>query len=247
VPSIIAIGTLAQSASTVVTPTSLVPGLPGTMTAGDWLFCYTACTLPAATVATPSGWTSLCDITGTNGRLALFSHKVVGGETAPTFTWSGLTAGATGTPCDAHIVNMGTGFGEVAGALSVQLIGAVSNQAASTTVMAGGAGVTTTSDNTVLFAMGVRGDDAATGFIDAGTGVSWSGILADQSTSGNDMLTALSWAEKATAGTVSDHTWTVTGGTSVASSGVIVVLAPSTDPVPTLVRTYSRVRLRPQF
>lgn len=247
-PSIVAIGSLAASAATVVTPTDLVPGLPGTMTAGDWLFCYTTSTSATATVSTPAGWANLCDVAGTNGRMALFSHKVVGGETAPTFTWSGLTAGATGTPCDAHIVNMGTGFGETAGALVVHVLGAASNQAASTTVMAGGAGITTTADNTVLFAMGVRGDDAATGLVDAGgVGASWAGIFGDQSTSGNDMLTAMSWAEKATAGTVTDHTWTISGGTSVTSSGVMLALAPQTDPVPALVRTYSRVRLRPQF
>lgn len=246
-PSLIAFGTLAQSAATVVEPTALAPGLPTTRTVGDWMLCPTMCTKPTAAVATPAGWQSVCNVSGTNGRLALFAKKVVGGETAPTVTWSGLTAGATGTPCDAHIVNMGTGFGEDAGLLIVDALGAASSTAASTTVMDGGSGITTASTNAVVLAMGVRLDDAATGISEVGTGLTWQGIFADQSTSGSDMLTAMSWGEKNPAGAIGAHQWAITGGVSAASTGVMLALQPTTDVVPLLVQGRSPVRSRSSF
>jgi hypothetical protein len=234
-PGAISVGTLAVSAATVVTPTSLLPGLPSVRTAGDWLIMATASTSATATVGTPSGWQSLVNGLGTFGRAVLFARKSVGGgDSAPTVTWSGLTAGSTGTPCTARIINMGVGFGESGGLLIVDATGAVSNQAASTTIMAGGSAVTANTAGAIVFGTGVRQDEAATAIADAGTGAAWSAMFADQSTSGNDMLSATSFAIKNPPGVVGDHTFTIGGGTSVGSSGVMVVVQPSTDAVPTL-------------
>lgn len=225
-PGFIGFGALVASADSVATPTSLVPPLPATRSTGDWLFCFTACTSAAATVATPSGWQSVANVTGTNGRMVLFARKVAGGEANPTVTWSSLTTGTSGSPCDAHITNMGTGFKEVAGLLQVEVLGSVSNQASSATVVAGGTGITTSNDPTYVFAMGVRQDDAASSITDAGTGLVWGGLNGDQTTSGIDMLTALSWGTKSPAGAIGDHTWVLTGGVAAVSSGVMLALLP---------------------
>lgn len=253
-PTVIGAGTVAASADPVVTPTNLAPGLPGTRTAGDWLFCPTASTSATATVATPAGWQSIYNTTGTNGRLALFSKKSVGGsDTAPTVTWSSLTTGLSGTPCIARIVNMGTGFNESGGLLVVDAQGTVSNGAASTATMSGGVGVVTTKSDSIVFAQGIRGDDTLTNLADVGTGLTWAGVLIQTTTSGADMAMGWSWGIMTPAGAVGDHSWTLTGATvSVASSGVLVALEPTpppTDTVPTTqaIYTRSRVRLRRSF
>lgn len=240
----IANGTQAASADPVVTPTNLVPGLPGTLSVGDWLFCFTACTSLTATVATPAGWQSTGNVVGANGRVVCFAKKVAGGETAPTVAWSGLTTGLAGTPCSARIFNMGTGFNEVAGTLQIEVLGAVSDQAASTTTMAGGAAVTTTNPGAICFAMGVRQNEALTAIGDAGTGLAWTAVMADTNVSGAGIMHAMSWGIKTAPGVIGAHTWAVTSTASVASSGVILSLQAALDPVPTVTLTKSRLQLR---
>lgn len=245
-PSIISAGTLAESAATVVDPTALAPGLP-TRSTGDWMFCVTACASPTPTVATPAGWQSVYNVTGTNARLALFVRVTDGSETAPTVTWSGLVTGASGNPCMARIVNLGTGFMVIGGLLQTDVLGAVQNLAATATTVAGGTGITTVADADLLFGHGVFLDDTITSQASAGTGVVWTDVLNHPSTSGSDMRMLWAWATKSPPGAVGDHTWTLTGATAFASSGVMVAIKPippPTDVVPVLTLRRSRVRHR---
>lgn len=239
-PGFISAGAQVNSAATVVTPTSLVPALPATRTTGEWLLCFTACPSPTPTVATPSGWQLLWNVTGANGRLACFGHKVDGSEAAPTVTWSGLTTGAAGTPCTARIMDMGSGWLESAGLLVVDTLGAVTDQAASATINAGGTGFTT-SGGTYVFGHGVRSDDAVTTIIDTGgEPVPWVVFVADSSTSGADMMQIISANDGPPAGSViNDHTWTLTGGASFVSSGLMIAMAvsPPVDDVANYVYT----------
>jgi hypothetical protein len=225
-PSIISAGVSSFSASNVATPTSLTPTLPSILTTGDWIFCFTTSTSASATVATPSGWQSLCNVAGANGKAACFARVVDGTETAPTVTWSGLTTGTGGTPCYARLVNAGTGWLVSGGALTVDIVSGVSDQVADTTIMAAGASFTAVSGNTWVWAIGVRLDDVATGVVDAGgEPVAWTIIFGDNTTSGADMLAVVGYGLGPTAGsTVTTHTWTITGGTSVASSGVMIAI-----------------------
>lgn len=192
------------------------------------MFCFTSCTSATPTVATPSGWQLIYNVTGTNGRLALFALKVTGSEAVPTVTWSGLTTGTSGTPCTARIINFGTGFLESAGALVVDVLGAVASQAADATINAGGLSLTTVGADTFFFAYGLRNDDALTAVVDAGgEPVAWILAVADQLTSGADACVLMSYNYgPSTAGAiVNDHTWTITSGTSIASTGVMVAMA----------------------
>lgn len=247
-PSVVSAGTYSEGAATVVTPTALAPGLPATRSNGHWMFCVTQAGSATATVATPTSWQSIYNVVGTHGRLALFVRKVDGSETAPTVTWSGLTTGATGTPTYARIINMGSGFYDIAGTLQVDVIGAVSDQAASATVMAGGAAITTLTDGAYVFSQGLFRDDVLTGISDAGTGITWAGILADAVTTGSDMLIGWSWGTKTPVGEVGAHTWTLTGATAFPSSGVMVAFPPEPPPVDTvpapLTLTRSPIRMR---
>lgn len=237
-------GAVGASAATVVTPTDLLPGLPAIVSTRDWLFLFTACTLASATVATPAGWTTLYNLTGTNGRVVLFVRRATGADSAPTVTWSGLTTGAAGTPCGAQILNYGQGFGEVLGALSINVQGTVNDQAASTTVMAGGTAVTTTTPNAIVFSQGIRASSTATGIAEAGTGITWTNVMAHQIASGATALHCVSYGNLAVPATLGAHTWTITGGTSVASSGVTTGLSPTLDQVPALVSVGVRMRCR---
>lgn len=237
-PSLIAYGTNTASntsAATVVTPTSLTPALPTTRTNDDWLFCFTYCPSATPTVATPASWQLLWNITGTTGRIACFALKVDGSEVAPTVTWSSLTTGAAGTPCHARIINFGTGWLESAGALVVDTLGTVSNQAADATIQAGGATLTTTAADTWIFAHGTRPSSTLSGVVDAGgEPTPWALGQADATTSGADGYGFMSYGVGPSAGSVVNaHTWTLTGGASVASSGVMIAiaLAPAVDAV----------------
>jgi hypothetical protein len=227
-PGFISTGAQVSSAATVVTPTNLAPALPTTRTNGEWLFCFTACPSATPTVATPSGWQLLWNVTGANGRLACFGCKVTGSESAPTVTWSSLTTGASGTPCTARVLNWGSGWLESAGLLLVDTLGAVTDQAASSTISAGGTGFTT-SGGTYVFAHGVKADDALTGIVDAGgEPVPWVVWVADTTTSGADMMQVISANDGPPAGSViNDHSWTLTGGASFPSSGLMIGMAVS--------------------
>lgn len=239
-PSLIGNGSAVGSAASVATPTTLTPTNPATRSNGDWLFSLTTCTLQTATVAEGTDWDVMFDVAGTVGRLAMFARKVDGSEAAASITWSGLTTGTSGTPCHAKTSNMGQGFLEVDGLPVIDVLGAVSNQASSATVNAGGAALTTVADDTFVFALGVRLDDALSAIADAGgSPVSWANIQGDVDASGADMgHFASAGVGPRPAGVVAAHTWTITAGSSVASTGVMVAFVLEVDTTPNV--TYTR-------
>lgn len=234
-PSLIGNGTAVGSASTVATPTTLVPGLPTTRSNGDWLFAVTSCTSASATVSEGTDWDPLYDVTGTVGHLACFQRKVDGSEAAASITWAGLTTGAAGTPCHAKTSNLGQGFLEDASSLLIiDVLGAVSNQSASSTINAGGATLTTVLNDTFVIAHGVRLNAALSAIADAGgSPVSWANIQGDLDLSGADMAHFASvGVGPSPAGAITAHTWTITGGSSITSTGVMVALALAVDVAP---------------
>jgi hypothetical protein len=240
-PSVISGGASDFSAATVVDPTDLLPDLPSPRSVYDWMFCWTVSTSTSATVTTPADWQLIFNVVGTYGTLALFAKRIVGDEVSVTVTWSGLTTGASGTPCIAEVINMGTGFAEdVDGRLIVNVLGPVSNQAASSTVFAAGGGMTTTVDGAIVLLTGVRRDDTLSGWTQVGTGVTTAIINSVPTTSGADAHMLMWWGVMPTAGVLSDYTWTITGAVSSTSSGVMVALVPTPpeiDYAPTLIFT----------
>src|SRR4051794_2447533 len=113
-------GAVVASAATVVTPTTLTPATGSGYAIGDTLLCFTACRSATPTVATPAGWTSILNVTGTNGRLVLFGKVAAStSEAAPSVVWSSLTTGASGTPVQAVVAafrNLASLVADVAGA-----------------------------------------------------------------------------------------------------------------------------------
>jgi hypothetical protein len=72
---------------------AVTPPLPGGWLAGDWFFAFVLFSSPAGTIATPDGWTLEFTLGDANGDLYIYSRKAQVGDTAPTFTPSGGSAG----------------------------------------------------------------------------------------------------------------------------------------------------------
>lgn len=209
------------SAGTVVTPTNLAPTLPVGYQVGDALLCFTACRSATPTVATPAGCTSLLNVTGTNGRLALFGKIAAStSETAPTVTWSGLTTGNSGTPCGAQWAAFSGMPATIAGI--VDILGTVENGAASTTAAAAGTDITTSLHAALVLSLLTRLDDAGTFTAPAG----FAAVGATGTTSGSDFALAWAFNVRASAGSATVADWTLAGASSFASSGVQVALKP---------------------
>lgn len=204
------------SGNSVSTPTTLNPPL-GPYVVGDTLVCLTTCRSGTPTVATPSGWTEVVNVAGTNGRLAIFTKRALtGSESAPAVTWSGLTTGNSGTPPGAQCATM------VGAHSAVDVAGTVANGTASTATSVGGTALTTLTNGAIVLAATTRLDDAGTftapgGFAMVGQG---------GTTHGSDMALAWAWQEKVTAGSVSAPSFGLSGASSFASSGVMVALVP---------------------
>lgn len=232
-PSLIAAGSFADTANSVVNPAILTPTLPGTRTNGDRLMCFTFCTSATATVALSAGWQSLWNAAGSAGRVAGFTCLVTGSETAPTVTWTGTTTGTSGTPCVAIVINIGTGLLETGGLLTVDATSAFSDDTTSG-VQAGGAAFYTVTPDAWIFAHGVRRDSSLSSVATAGGApVSpWINMVAATTTSGAGMAYFLAMGAGPTLSgdLVTEHSWSLTGAIAVASSGLMVAI--QTPPVP---------------
>ena len=210
------VGASVTTANNVPTSVTLTPALPA-HASGDLLLCFTSCRLGTPTVATPSGWTLLANVAGANGRLALFGKIATSGsEAAPGCAWSGLTSGVSGSPAQAQCAVF-TGS-----LITVDVVGAVENGAASTNASASGTALTTLTDNDMVLALSTRQDDVGTWSPPAG----FTAIGDALSSSGLDMSSAWAFQVKAAPGSVAPADFSIAGGSSFASSGVLVALKP---------------------
>jgi hypothetical protein len=215
-------GAAVASAGNVVTPTTLTPPTGTGYAVGDTLLCFTACSSATPTVATPAGWTSILNVTGTNGRIALFAKVAAStSEAAPSVVWSGLTTGTSGTPCQA-IVAAFTNLEDSVLASMADVVGASANGAASTATSAGGAAITTTLDKSLVLSLTTRLDDAFTTFT---APAGFTNVTAAQgTTSGADFAMGWAYQVKTPAGAVTAPNFGLTGASSFASTGVMVAL-----------------------
>jgi hypothetical protein len=210
-------GALAATGNNVSTPNTLTPSTGSGYAVGDLLLCFTACRSATPTVATPAGWTPLINITGTNGRLAVFGKIATStSEAAPSVTWSTLTTGTSGTPAAAIVAAF------TQAALTVDVAGTIANGAASTATSAGGSTITTLTNNDLVLALTTRLDDAFTTFT---APAGFTNVTAAQgTTSGADFAIGWAYQVKATAGSVTAPNFGLTGASSFASSGVMLSL-----------------------
>jgi Concanavalin A-like lectin/glucanases superfamily len=215
-------GAAVASANNVVTPTTLTPATGSGYAVGDTLICFTACSSATPTVATPAGWTSILNVTGTNGRLALFAKVATStSEAAPSVVWSGLTTGTSGTPCQA-IVAAFTNLEVSVLASMADVVGASASGTASTATSSGGAAITTTLDKDLVLSLTTRLDDAFTTFT---APAGFTNITAAQgTTSGNDFAMGWAYQVKTPAGVVTAPNFGLTGASSFASTGVMIAL-----------------------
>lgn len=214
-------GAVVASATSVLNPTTLTPGTGSGYAVGDTLLCFTACRSATPTVATPSGWFSILNVTGTNGRMALFFKRAAStSEAAPSVVWSGLTTGSSGTPVQAVV----RAFSGLAAGSIADVVGTVADGAASTATSAGGAAITTLTADDLVLSLTTRLDDAFTTFT---APAGFTNVTAAMgSASGLDFAMGWAYQVKTPAGAVTAPNFGLTGATSFASSGVVVALKP---------------------
>lgn len=227
-PSLIAVGTAAESAASVLNPTTLVPGLPAGRANNDVLLLLTSCRLNTPTVATPAGWTQLFQdsiVTGGSGvRLAIYTRLVDGSETAPNVTWSGLAAG---NACQAQIACV-RGLQLLAGLPVVNVTGAFTS--GQIQPIAGGDTIITTSAGAFIISFGSHNDDVGTVTAPAtADGVTWTLISAPFTTSGNDKKQAWAYGIKAAAGTINAVQFAAAGGVASGTAGVMIAFGVPTQ------------------
>lgn len=226
-------GTADASVGDVASPTTLVPPIPTGHAVGDTLLLFTGCRSPVPTVATPSGWTPLLNVTGTYGRLALFARAVTGSETAPNVVWSSLILGASGSPIQARIAAF-TNLDNSVMASMVDVLGSTTDST-SGTQSAGGSAVTSLADNDLVLSLTTR-QETAFGTFTAPIGMA--NVTAPfTTTSGADMLMGWAYQAKTIAGAVGGNTFGLTVASPVGSSGVVVALKAK----PAVVASYSEL------
>jgi hypothetical protein len=217
-PVLDTVGAAVASANNVATPTTLTPVLPA-HSVGELLLAATFCRSGTPTVATPAGWTQLINVVGTNGRIALFGKIAASGsETNPAIVWSGLTTGTTGTPVQAQCAVFSGVQDTITGITDI--LGTVENVGASNITASSGQPITTVASNDLVLSLSCRLDDVGTwtpptGFTAVGSALT---------TSGADMSFAWAYQVKATPGLVDPTDFSLTGATSVASTGILIAL-----------------------
>lgn len=229
--SIPSVGTTSETAANVATPTTLTPGLPATRAVGDVLLCITVCRSGTPTVScSTSGWVELANVSGTNGRLALYAALVTGSEVAAQPVWASLTTGTSGTGASAQIAAVrGLDFSQSPLTGLVHQLSAAQNQAASTTVQAMGATITPTKANSAIFSLAVRQDndvtDANWPVIATANNITWAKVAAVlNSGSGLDHAQSFQWGQQGAATAIAAKTVTVVAGSSDASSAILISL-----------------------
>lgn len=233
-------GTPVYSASTVVTPTTLTPDTGSGYSIGDTLICFTVSGVAlAATVATPSGWTKILDVTGSSlYRMVLFAKVAASTtEAAPSVVWSNLTTGASGDPVGA-IIRGFSGLDTSDLTTLAEVTGTVTQGSTSSTVTASTPAITTTTDNDLILSLAVRADDVANtwdaltsfGFTNVSGGAGAGGAMNSQS--GHDFAAQWAYKVKSPAGSSASHFYSLSGGTITAqtSAGVQIALKPATVP-----------------
>jgi hypothetical protein len=233
--SIPSVGSTSETASNVATPTTLTPGLPGTRAVGDILLCATVCRSGTPTVScSTSGWVELANVSGTNGRLALYACLVTGSELAAQPVWASLTTGTSGTGASAQIAAVrGLDFSQAPLTGLLHQLSAAQNQAASTTIQAMGATITPTKANSAIFSIAVRQDNDVTDgnwpVIATANNITWAKVAAVlNSGSGADHAQSFQWGQQGAATAIAAKTVTVTAGSSDASSAILVSLLTAT-------------------
>lgn len=195
---------------------SVSPSLPSGIEAGDLLLVYaTIRNSGTGTVTVPGGWHALV----THGNTALLGRYALGGgeDTAPTIAFASGVANATTL---AHMVAFrGTSrlLASVALASSTQLNASAADVAF--------AARTVTEDDCAILALGWKQDDGTSVAPPAG----FTEMFDSPSSLGDDAFIMGAYQIQTTATNISAGSFTVTGGASAISRGMVVVLTNADD------------------
>jgi hypothetical protein len=219
-----AIGALADATwPTVAGSDNSAAPIPAGTVAGDYMLLICVCRHADPTVATPAGWTSAFSgrggVAGANDgiRIQLFWKFHDGSEVNPAIDWSASSAG----PRNAFIVSY-TGVDTTTPITN--LPGALSFNATTGGGPGPITGFTPDAGTGAIIVIGAKADDWTTASALSGDGLTWNELMDAPTTAGNDAGLVVDDALNWTSGAITNKTFSVTGGTSVPSAGLMFAL-----------------------
>ena len=198
--------------------TAPTPTLPSGLVTDDFMvaFFYSR-EIVDGTVSISAGWSTLINNRDSGGLMAIFYRFYVGGDTAPTFTLGGHAANDTTL---AHIA----AWRGVSSSNLIDSVGLLSTNAAAIDI--GPIAGISLGRKALAIAFGGKLDDFTSVFglaAGAGEDQTWNEIAEPDSTLGNDAGMVWSYAiNPGLEDTITDKTFDVSGGTSVAGKGVLL-------------------------
>lgn len=187
---------------------SLTPGLPAGLTAGDLLLGVAGIRNTAATVTVPTGYTTLLN----HGNLVLFGRIADGTESTPTVAFSG---GSAGDDTIAQLAAFTGSFYDIDNLLVAS--GFQTNSSAQDIAYPD---IAVPCDDCLIIYVGFKHDD----WTSAATIASATEIGEPDSTAGNDAGLVWDRLIQTSKANIAAGSFTVTGGASAVSKGVVVAL-----------------------
>ena len=199
--------------------------IPAGTVAGDFMLLIVVNRHADATITTPAGWTSAFNnrggAAGANDgiRIQIFWKFHTGSESNPAIDWPASFAG----PRNAFI----TSYTGVDTTTPINGLPAAPSYTAAT---GGGpgpiTGFTPAANSGPVIVVGVKADDwtAGTASVLTGDGLTWTELMDAATTAGNDAGLVVDEGSGWTSGAIANKTFTVTGGTSVPSAGIMFAL-----------------------
>lgn len=203
------------------------PALPAGGTPNDLLVCVIHTReVTDGTISMPAGWNADHNARGSGGCIAVFSRPWESGLSAPTVTLTNHTTGNSGDSAIARIFL-------IPGAKDVIEVGTRGNFAAAQNIGAI-SGITIAVGNSVLV-IGGKLDDWTSVATLTGDGLTWAELTDTPNTLGLDNGLVVDHGVNGTASpvAVASKTFTVTGGTSVASAGIMAEVERWATPIST--------------
>lgn len=214
-----AISYVAAGAAASADGTAPTPALPAGLAADDAMVTvFYSREATDGTVSISAGWQEIYNDRSAGGLLGVWTRPYQTGDEAPTFT---LTNHAAGDDCIGHIA----AWRSARPAQPVSLPGTIGTFASAADI--GAITGITVPIGAVVVVVGGKLDDWTSVATLSGDGLTWAEIGETVSIAGSDAGLVWDYAiNGASATAVADKTFTVTGGTSQASKGVMFAIAP---------------------
>ena len=209
-PSYVGVGTASHADNATV-----APALPASLQTGDLMIAVAAIRNTAASVATPAGWTVL---SSAYNAFRIYGRYYVSGDSAPSFTFSGGSAGDTTSAFVSAFRNLSL---EDSDARYGKTTDSPENQSNSSAQNIAYPAMSVRRNGGVVFYAGWKQDDMT-----SSTGPGDAEIIEATTTTGSDQTLVAYYDIQSTATDVTAGSIVVTGGASAISRTILLALRP---------------------